>query len=260
MTKAQAREMSLQGIIDRHAATIKRMEDVHTNDEIEKQNLLSQYHQKCQYCEKLERELAIEKSKNQVHQDYIDALSRKGPLVSLNVSGHVDINKDDQETGVIDLPAKPHVTPVSTVAPPPNTETFFDRLKAIIRLAASKNGQTIECRAKGHASTYIYNINADCFCKAVDVLASEHTDKLSEFLGGNLHNTQVTKICFFLGYVLKLNIINDASLQFVDLLFAFEAFYPSKLTIQKKLSNISPTTQQRVFFGAFEGLLHRFNS
>lgn len=35
MTKAQAREMSLQGIIDQHAATIKRMEDVHTNDEIE---------------------------------------------------------------------------------------------------------------------------------------------------------------------------------------------------------------------------------
>ena len=260
MTKAQAREMSLQGIIDQHAATIKRMEDVHTNDEIEKQNLLSQYHQKCQYCEKLERELAIEKSKNQVHQDYIDALSRKGPLVSLNVSGHVDINKDDQETGKIDLPAKPHETPVSIVAPPSNTETFFDRLKVIIRLAASKNGQTIECRAKGHASTYIYNINADCFCKAVDVLASEHTDKLSEFLGGNLHNTQVTKICFFLGHVFRMNVINAPSLQIADMLFAFNEYYPSKKTLSAKLSDRSSSQEQKVLMGIFEGLLKRFIS
>ena len=74
---------------------------MHTNDEIEKQNLLSQYHQKCQYCEKLERELAIEKSINKVHQDYMDAWSRKGPYMTMSVSGHVDISKDAQETGVV---------------------------------------------------------------------------------------------------------------------------------------------------------------
>ena len=252
--------MNLQSIIDQHTATIKRMEDVHTNDEIEKKNLLSQYHQKCQHCEKLERELAIEKSKNQVHQDYIDALSRKGPLISLNVTGNVDINKDGQDTGKIDLPARPHEVPVPIVAPPIKTETFFDRAKAIIRLAASKNGQIIECRAKGHASTYIYNINADCFCKALDVLVSEHTDKLSEFLGGNLHNTQVTKICFFLGHVFRMNVINSPTLQIADMLFAFNEYYPSKKTLSAKLSDKSSNQEQKVLMGIFERLLKRYVS
>ena len=252
--------MNLQSIIDQHEATIKRMEELHTNDEMEKQNLKSQYYQKSKECDQLKIELSIEKSKNQVHQEYIDALSRKGPLVSLNVSGHVDINKDDQDTGVIDTSIAPQEMPAIQVAPPPNTETFFDRLKAIIRLAATKNGQVIDCRAKGHASTYIYNINAECFCKALDVLASEHTDKLSEFLGGNLHNTQVTKICFFLGHVFRMNVINAPTLQIADMLFAFNEYYPSKKTLSAKLSDKSSNQEQKVLMGIFEGLLKRYIS
>ena len=250
----------LKGILIQQEATIKRMEELHTNDEIEIQNLKSQYNLKSIECDQLKIELSIEKSKNQVHQDYIDAFSKKGPLVSLNVSGHVDINKDDQDMGKIDLPVIPHETPAPIVAPPIKTETFFDRAKAIIRLAASKNGQTIDCRAKGHASTYIYNINADCFCKALDVLVSEHTDKLSEFLGGNLHNTQVTKICFFLGHVFRMNVINAPTLQIADMLFAFNEYYPSKKTLSAKLSDKSSSQEQKVLMGIFEGLLKRYIS
>ncbi len=253
MKKIEENEKYLQGIIIQHETTIKQLQERIDGDAVK-------FNQKCQHCEKLERELAIEKSKNQVHQDYIDALSRKGPLISLNVSGNVDIKKDDQDMGKIDLPARPLETPVSIVAAPIKTETFFDRAKAIIRLAASKNGQIIECRAKGHASTYIYNINANCFCKALDVLAFEHADKLSEFLGGNLHNTQVTKICFFLGHVFRMNVINSPTLQIADMLFAFNEYYPSKKTLSAKLSDKSSNQEQKVLMGIFEGLLKKYIS
>ena len=94
----------------------------------------------------------------------------------------------------------------------------------------------------------------------MDVLASEHTDKLSEFLGGNLHNTQVTKICFFLGHVFRMNVINAPSLQIADMLFAFNEYYPSKKTLSAKLSDRSSSQEQKVLMGIFEGLLKRFIS
>ncbi len=192
-----------------------------------------------------------------MRREFLDAYSKdvQHPI-KVHVSGKIKIdNEEVNEVNPIPAAEKPTIHP-----PMPTNQTFVERVKSIVLTMATKNRQLVESRAKGYLSSYTYYINADCFCKAIDEMATKEPELLKEFLGGNLYNTQVTKICFFLGYVLKLNIINDASLQFVDLLFAFEAFYPSKLTIQKKLSNISPTPQQRVFLGIFEGLLRRFNS
>jgi hypothetical protein len=243
----------LQGIIDQHEATIKRMQE-RIDGEADK------FNQKCQHCEKLERELAVEKNINRIHQEYRDIWSKKGPLVTLNVSGSVDIKKDDQGVEMINLPAIIQETPLPIVVPPLHTETFSDRLKSIFRIIATKNGQIIECRAKGHSSSYIYHVNDTCFCKALDVLVAEHTDKLIAFLGGNLHNTQVTKICFFIGHVLRMNIINAPTLQIADVLFAFNEYYPSKKTLSAKLSDKSSNQEQKVLMGIFEGLLRRFIS
>ena len=169
MTKKPSMVMNLQSIIDQHTATIQQLQERIDGDAVK-------YNQKCQYCEKLERELAIEKSKNQVHQDYMDALSRKGPLVSLNVSGNVDISKDAPDVGRIKTPVEPSKAIATTNPPPPTIESFFDRVKSIIQLAASKNGQTIRCKAKGHISFYTFFINADCLCRAVDEMVEKFPD------------------------------------------------------------------------------------
>lgn len=145
------------------------------------------------------------------------------------------------------------VTPVAQ-------ETFADRVKAIMRKAASKNGQRIETSAKGHAGAYIYNIDAEAFCKAMDEMAASYEQKLKEFLGGSMTCVQVTKVCFFIGHVIRMNIINDTNLQMADIVFAFADYYNTPQTVKAKLGDKKTTSEQDVFFGTFEGLLKKYKA
>ena len=144
-----------------------------------------------------------------------------------------------------------------TETAPVAQETFADRVKAIMRKAATKNGQRIETSAKGHAGAYIYNINAEAFCKAIDEMACLYEQKLKEFLGGTMHCLQVTKVCFFIGNVIRMHVVNDANLQMADVVFAFDDYYDNAQTVKAKLGDKKTTSDQNVFFGTFEGLLKK---
>ena len=147
-----------------------------------------------------------------------------------------------------------------TVTPPIVQETFADRVKAIMRKAATKNGQRIETSAKGHAGAYIYHVNAEAFCKAMDEMVSTYGEKLKELLGGTMNCLQVTKVCFFIGNVVRMHVINDVNLQTVDLLFAFEGYYDNLQTVQAKLGDKKATSDQNVVLGYFEGLLKKYTA
>ena len=151
-------------------------------------------------------------------------------------------------------------TPVSTMTEMMPVETFADRVKAIIRKAATKNGQQIESHARGNAGAYIYHIDADAFCKAMDEMVSNYADSLTQLLGGSLNCVQVTKVCFFVGSVIRMHVINDANLQTVDVLFAFEDYYDNLQTVQAKLSDKRTTSEQNVILGTFEGLLRKYKA
>ena len=147
---------------------------------------------------------------------------------------------------------KPKVQPVAQ-------ETFADRTKAIMRKMATKNGQRIESKARGYAGAYIYNIDAEAFCAAMDDMVSTYGEKLVEFLGGTMYCVQVTKVCFFIGQVISRQIINDSQLQLADVFFAFEDYYTLS-TVQAKLSIRSCTDEESVLLGTFEGLLRKHKS
>ena len=136
-------------------------------------------------------------------------------------------------------------------------ETFADRVKNIMKKAAQKNGQCIETHAKGHSGAYIYNVNADAFCKAMDGMVNMHGKKLKELLDGSLNCLQVTKVCFFIGNVIRMHVINDVNLQTVDVLFAFEDYYDNLQTVKAKLGDKKITDDQKVILGSFEGLLKK---
>jgi hypothetical protein len=87
----------LQGIIDKQEVTIKQMEEVHTNDEAEKLNLLNQFNQKCRECEKLEVSLVHAININKVHESYRDAWVRKKE-VEVNTSGISIKDKEVEKT------------------------------------------------------------------------------------------------------------------------------------------------------------------
>ena len=163
----------------------------------------------------------------------------------------------DFEEVVDDTSATPEEK-AAAPAPPVVQETFADRVKAIMRKAATKNGQRIETSARGNAGAYVYNIDAEAFCKAIDEMVGTYGEKLKELLGGTLNCLQVTKVCFFIGNVVRMHVINDVNLQTVDMLFAFKGYYDNLQTVQAKLGDKKTTSDQNVVLGYFEGLLRKY--
>ena len=139
-------------------------------------------------------------------------------------------------------------------------ESFVERVKAIMRVAATKNGQTIKSNARGHEREYKFYVDADAFCKAMDEMAAVYSDKLREMLGGTLATVQVTKVCTFIGHVIRMQEINDERLQAVDLLFAFEDYYSNLQTVQARLGDRNKSDDQDVALGTFQGLLKKHKS
>ena len=139
-------------------------------------------------------------------------------------------------------------------------ESFVERVKAIMRKAATKNGQTIKSNARGHEREYKFYVDADAFCKAMDEMSAVYADKLREMLGGTLATVQVTKVCAFIGHVIRMQEINDERLQAVDLLFAFEDYYSNLQTVQARLGDRNKSDDQDVALGTFQGLLKKHKS
>ena len=138
--------------------------------------------------------------------------------------------------------------------------SFAERVKAIMRKAATKNGQTIKSNARGHAREYRFYVDAEAFCKAMDEMAAVYPDRLQVMLGGSLATVQVTKVCTFIGHVIRMQEINDERLQAVDLLFAFEDYYSNLQTVQARLGDGRKTDDQAVVLGTFQGLLKKYKS
>jgi len=252
----QARGMNYQIIIDQQSEEIKQLKDEnkqHLSDKNKLQSLLDTSNRR---CEMLEFQLSCKQSiidrNDQEKKDILDAFSKSRTLV--NISGQVTVSGEDWGIGSCNRTTDTEETPLAKEADA-SSETFFDRVKAIIRLAATKNGQRVESRAKGHVSFYTYYIDADCFCKALDELAQNEPKRLMDYLGGKKDNVQVSKVCFFLGHVLRLKIINDAYLQMKDVLFAFEKYYPNRTTLTGKLSDKDVSPELDGIIGDFKELL-----
>ena len=162
-----------------------------------------------------------------------------------------------EETGDAEATASQEES-VETMENHDRQETFADRVKAIVRKAATKNGQRVESNARGHAGAYIYHIDAEAFCKAMDEMVSSYGQDLQAFLGGSLNCVQVTKVCMFIGHVIRMSTINDTSLQMSDILFAFEDYYDNLQTVKAKLGDKKTTSDQNVLLGTFQGLLKRY--
>ena len=156
---------------------------------------------------------------------------------------------------------KPFSMPVSSRGssmPVPDLEvqqSFVDRVKTIINKAAEKNGSKIEANARGRAYTYLYNINAERFCKALDRFVKDHEDMLMTYLSDDLNNTNISVVAKFIGRVLDMEIINNQNLLRKDIIFAFKQYYDNETTIKNKLSNKQLDYDQRLLFNTFEGYL-----
>ena len=94
----------------------------------------------------------------------------------------------------------------------------------------------------------------------MDEMVSSYGDGLKEMLGGTMNCVQVTKVCSFIGNVVRMHVINEVDLQTVDMLFAFEDYYDNMQTVQAKLGDKKTSSEQDVILGTFEGLLRKYKA
>lgn len=156
---------------------------------------------------------------------------------------------------------KPFSMPVSSRGssmPVPDLEvqqSFVDRVKTIITKAAEKNGTKIEANDRGRAYTYLFNIDAERFCKALDRFVKVHEAMLMTYLSDDLNNINISVVAKFIGRVLDMEIINNQTLLRKDIIFAFKDYYKNDTTIKNKLSDKQLDDNQRLLFSTFEGFL-----
>ncbi len=274
MTKSQLMEMDLRIAIDQLNETISRLQVENQQHIKDKQELRDQLDKSNRHCEILKCEMVFKQSlidkSDKEKKDILDAWSNAKPTV--NIGGQVMLNK--KERGEIDITpmqvSSPEETlqeghrlkevpenPTVTIATPPAKDSFVNRLKAIIRKASAKNGQTITSKAKGHISSYSYYINATCFCRAVDEMLQKESKYLSDFLGGDLNNVQLNKVGVFIGETIRMNIINASTLQITDIVFAFADYYPNASSVRSRLSEKYLPPEMKLLLGIFSGLLKK---
>ena len=82
-------------------------------------------------------------------------------------------------------------------------------------------------------------------------LAAVYPDRLQVMLGGSLATVQVTKVCTFIGHVIRMQVINDEKLQAVDLLFAFEGYYDKPQRYRQSLVKRTRPTTKMWFWARF---------
>ena len=140
---------------------------------------------------------------------------------------------------------------------PPLQPTFDQVVKAIVCKAATRNGQTVRSRAKGHESDYAYFIDDAIFCKALDEMMEQDGGMMTDYLDGSLRNTPLNKVCPFIGRTIGMCLINNNSLQMTDVVFAFAELSTNEGTIRSCLSRASKSHSFKLLMTTFEGHLRR---
>lgn len=139
----------------------------------------------------------------------------------------------------------------------PKQETFIVRLKYIMRDAAKHNNKTIRKKPRGYQSSYVFYLNAEAFCNALDEFEAKEREYLMHFLEGNIYNVQINKVGYFIGQTINMHIINQQCMQATDIVFAFKKFYDKDSSIRSSLSSKPKDHDYKLMMLEFEKYLRR---
>lgn len=135
-------------------------------------------------------------------------------------------------------------------------ELFVKRVTHIILKAQDRNGEPIEFEDNKHNKcTYVFNIAGRQFEKVMNELLNNYPEQILDYLDGASGDKAlgVTKVCSFIGRVIKMNIFNDKDIRNIDFEPAFSFVYGEKNAQGKKpsyiqkMSAIGELKDKRVF-------------
>lgn len=139
----------------------------------------------------------------------------------------------------------------------PPVDRFVNRVKAIVKEAAKKNGQKIATNTRAWKGEYVFFVDDARIARMMDDLRKNYEERIAQFLQPYQKCDGLTVVAPFIGRILEIEELRAKDLQKSDLDFAFAPFYGEKSTAVKKMSN-RLDDDTKVLFGTFEGLLRKY--
>ena len=140
----------------------------------------------------------------------------------------------------------------------PPADMFVNRVKAIVKEAAKKNGETIPAKPRGQVGEYVFFVDSERIVKMMDDLRRNHETKINEFLCSTSKYDGVMIVAPFIGKLLKMEELRARDLQLTDLEFAFAPYYNKPASAVRRLSDKMDSAEANILFGLLEGMLKKY--
>ena len=172
--------------------------------------------------------------------------------------GNQAANDDDDEYEEV-KEVKPQAEVKPKVKPDlPPADVFVNRVKAIVKEAATQNGQTIPAKPRGQVGEYVFFVDDERIVKMMDDLRKNHEAKINEFLSGTSKYDGVMTVAPFIGRLLKMEELRARDLQLTDLEFAFAPYYNKPASAVRRLSDKMNSAEANMLFGLLMGMLKKY--
>ena len=170
-----------------------------------------------------------------------------------------EIKEDDSDFEEVVNETKTEPAKQTKVKPDlPPADVFVNRVKAIVKEAATKNGETIPAKPRGQAGEYVFFVDGERIVKMMDDLRKNHEAKINEFLSVTKKYDGVMIVAPFIGGILKIEELRARDLQFTDLEFAFIPYYIKPASAVRRLSEKMDSAEAKMLFGLLEGMLKKY--
>ena len=140
----------------------------------------------------------------------------------------------------------------------PPADVFVNRVMAIVKEAATQNGETIPAKPRGQVGEYVFFVDSERIVKMMDDLRKNHETKINEFLSGTKKYDGVMIVAPFIGKLLKMEELRARDLQLTDLEFAFAPYYNKPASAVRRLSDRMDSAEANILFGLLKGMLKKY--
>lgn len=168
-----------------------------------------------------------------------------------------DVEDDDEYEELKEVKPQAEVKPKVKPDLPP-ADVFVNRVKAIVKEAATQNGQTIPAKPRGQVGEYVFFVDGERIVKMMDDLRKNHEAKINEFLCSTSKYDGVMTVAPFIGKLLKMEELRARDLQLTDLEFAFAPYYNKPASAVRRLSDKMDSGEANILLGLLKGMLKKY--
>ena len=140
----------------------------------------------------------------------------------------------------------------------PPADVFVNMVKAIVKEAAKKNGETIPAKPRGQVGEYTFFVDGNRIVKMMDDLRKNHEAKINEFLSTTKKYDGVMIVAPFIGGLLEMEELRARDLQLTDLEFAFTPYYNSAASAVRRMSEKLESAEAKMLYSLLIGVQKKY--